>query len=86
MHIVSASKTFENFLKFHKFQNPEYPSPVHTGSLCSHVVQVTAPSDSVKPFFCRYFFNFTTYYFELHKIETHLFYFVSGFVLGQPVR
>ena len=61
MHIVSASKTFSKFNKFHKFhkfQNPEFPSPVHTGSLCSHVVQVTAPSDSVKPFLADTSFAF----------------------------
>ena len=56
MHIVSASKTFFKFNKFQKFQNPEFPSPVHTGSLCSHVVQVTALSDFVKPFLANTFF------------------------------
>ena len=76
MHIVSASKTFLKFTKFHKFQNPEFPSPVHTGSLCSHVVQVTALSDFVKPFLANTFFCLLSR-IELILVFAHLEAFLS---------
>ena len=70
MHIVSASKTFFKFNKFQKFQNPEFPSPVHTGSLCSHVVKVTAPSD------CKTLFSLL-FRIELILVFAHLEAFLS---------
>ena len=65
---------FEDIFKisqiFNKFQNREFPSPVHTGSLCSHVVKITAPSD------CKTLFSLL-FRIELILVFAHLEAFLS---------